>query len=81
MYTTNHINQRMNQRGINKRMIETVLEFGQSDYDRISLNRSGAEKVIALLESKLRALKKIADKGGITVVYDNNSLISTWNIY
>lgn len=79
MKMTKHMSQRMNQRGINRNMLDMVLEFGTPHNDRYSLNKKEADQVIARLQRMLTDLKKIADKGGITVVMKNDACITTWN--
>lgn len=79
MKMTKHVSQRMNQRGINRNMLDMVLEFGTPHNDRYSLNKKEANQAIARLQRKLTDLKKIADKGGITVVMENNTCITAWN--
>lgn len=71
--------QRMNQRGINKIMVEAALDFGTPHNDRYSLGRKEAQAAIAQLQGMLKVLTKVADKGGITVVVENGTYITAWN--
>lgn len=80
MRSSKHMDQRMNQRGISRQMVETALLFGIKHNDRCVIGRKEANLAIELLQEQLRALKKLADKGGITVVHDNDTLITTWNL-
>ena len=72
--------QRMNQRGISRQMVDTALHFGTRHNDRCVIGRKEANLAIELLQSQLKTLKKLADKGGITVVLDKDTLITTWNL-
>ena len=74
------MDQRMSQRGISRRMVETALHFGTQHNDRCVLGRKEAKLAIEHLQSQLKTLKKLVDKGGITVVLDNDTLITTWNL-
>ena len=79
MNVTRHMTQRMNQRGINKIMVEAALDFGTPHKDRHSLGRKEAQAAIAQLQGMLKVLTKVADKGGITVVVENGTYITAWN--
>ena len=79
MNLTKHMTQRMNQRGINKIMVEAALDFGTPHNDRYSLGRKEAQAAIAQLQGMLKVLTKVADKGGITVVVENGTYITAWN--
>ena len=79
MTLSKHIDQRMNQRGITRQMVETAQAFGVKRNDRYILGRKEARLAISLLQNQLRTLKKLADKGGITVVVEGGTLITTWN--
>ena len=79
MKMTRHAVQRMNQRGINKNMLDMVMEFGTPHNGRYSLNKKEANQVIVRLQRMLNDLKRIADKGGITVVMENDTYITAWN--
>ena len=79
MNLTKHMTQRMNQRGINKIMVEAALDFGTPHKDRYSLGRKEAQAAIAQLQGMLKVLTKVADKGGITVVVENGTYITAWN--
>ena len=83
MYETHHINQRVRQRGITKRMIELTLEFGDVQADKIRL---GTRRIKKLLKNRKqvsqdlkRDLLKILDKGGLVVVASESTLITAYN--
>ena len=79
MQLSRHIDQRMNQRGITKEMVELTLEYGEIDNDRWVLNRKGVEAIIESLEKQLRTARKLRDKGGIIVVAEDNTLVTTYD--
>jgi Domain of unknown function (DUF4258) len=79
MRTTIHAQQRMSQRGINRSMVDLCLEHGKIDRNKVLLGRKDAEDLLAEMQDRMKVLKKIIDKGGITVISDNNTLITTYN--
>ena len=76
MECTHHIKQRMPQRGISKRMVELVLDYGTLDGQGKYVLR---QKDVARIVADLRYLMKIIDKGGVTVVADGEVLITAYN--
>ena len=78
MDITRHMNKRMSHRGINKSIVDLVLEFGESRQDRYILGKRKAQQVIEQLQAQLASLKKISDKGGVVVVTDGESLLTTY---
>lgn len=79
MRTTIHAQQRMSQRGINRSMVDLCLEHGKIDRNKVLLGRKDAEDLLAKMQDRMKVLKKIIDKGGITVISDNNTIITTYN--
>jgi len=79
MITTNHILVRMSQRGISKKLIDLVYEYGKEKGDKLILNRKTTQKVITEIDSMRKELLRILDKGGVTVVLDNDALITAYN--
>lgn len=79
MKTTTHAQQRMSQRGINRSMVDLCLEHGKIDQDRVLLGRKDAEDLLAKMQARMNVLKKIIDKGGIIVISDRNTIITTYN--
>ena len=79
MQQTNHIQQRMSQRGISRDMVALVMAYGETSRDRHTLDRRGALKRLEELQKEERVLKKILDKGGVTVVAADGALITTFN--
>lgn len=79
MQTTKHIQQRMSQRGVSRDMVELVLTRGTLDQDKYVLGRKEALSLLDALQREERLLKKILDKGGVVVVAEGDSLITTYN--
>ncbi|MDP3587643.1 MAG: hypothetical protein Q8R58_06300 [Sulfuricurvum sp.] len=79
MVTTQHSLARMSQRGLPKRLIDLVCEFGKEQGDKFILNKKSTQKMINELDSMRKELLKIMDKGGITVVVNDDTLITAYN--
>lgn len=79
MVTTKHCQTRMSQRGLPKRLLDLVVEFGKDSGDKLILNRKATQKVIDEIDTMRKELLRIMDKGGVTVVVDNDSLITAYN--
>lgn len=79
MVTTKHCQSRMSQRGLPKRLLELVLEFGKENGDNLILNKKATQKVIEEIDTIRKELLKVLDKGGVTVVFDNDTLITAYN--
>lgn len=80
MVTTKHCQTRMSQRGLPKRLLDLVLEFGKDSGDKLVLNKKATQKVIDEIDIIRKELLRVMDKGGVTVVLDNDTLITTYNI-
>ena len=79
MFETYHINQRVRQRGITKRMIELTLEFGEVQADKIRLGSRRIKKLLRTHKELKKDLLKILDKGGLVVVVSGATLITAYN--
>ena len=79
MVTTKHCQARLSQRGLPKRLVDLVLEFGKDNGDKLILNKKATQKVIDEIDTMRRELLKVMDKGGVTVVIDNDTLITAYN--
>lgn len=79
MVTTKHCQSRMSQRGLPKRLLELVLEFGKDSGDKLILNKKATQKVIEEIDTIRKELLRVLDKGGVTVVLDNGALITAYN--
>ena len=80
MITTNHILARMSQRGISKKLVDLVYEYGKEQGDKLILNRKTTLTLIKEIDSMRKELLRIMDKGGVTVVLQDNTYITTYNI-
>lgn len=80
MTATKHIGERMSQRGMTKRMLELVMEFGKEQGDKIVLNRKTTQYLLDEIDQTKKDLLKVMDKGGIVVVCDNETLITTYRV-
>jgi len=79
MYETLHINKRLRQLGITKRMIELTLEFGDVQADKIRLGTRRIKKLLRTHKELKKDLLKILDKGGLVVVAFSATLITAYN--
>ncbi len=79
MIKTKHIVDRMNQRGINAKMIELALEYGINKKDKIILDKKNISKLLKEIDSYRKDLLKIMDKNGLVVVAVNDSLLTVYN--
>lgn len=79
MVTTKHCQARMAQRGLPKRLLDLVLEFGKDSGDKLILNKKATQKVIDEIDTMRKELLRIMDKGGVTVVIDNEAMITAYN--
>lgn len=79
MQASRHIQQRMSQRGITGKIVETVLMHGRIDQDKTILDRRGAVRLLEKLKEEEAILKKIIDKGGVVVVTEGEHMITTYN--
>ena len=80
MHFSQHAGQRMNQRGISRRLIEFTLRYGRLDGDKRIIDRNGSRRLINELNEELRLAKQVLDKGGVTVVEGNDTVITTYNV-
>ena len=78
MQITAHADVRMNQRGITKNQLDLVLEHGEPDGDKIVLTAKGARELIGVLRREMKRLEAVANKGGISVVIDGETVITTY---
>lgn len=79
MVTTKHCQARMSQRGLPKRLLDLVLEFGKYSGDKLILNKKATQKVIDEIDTIRKELLRIMDKGGVTVVVNNELCITAYN--
>ena len=79
MKETKHFWARMSHRGLTKQIIDIVLDFGKSSGDKIVLNRKDSRNALKELDRIRKNIMRILDKGGVTVVADNDILITAYN--
>ncbi|MFK5936934.1 MAG: hypothetical protein QM497_00930 [Sulfurimonas sp.] len=79
MVTTKHCQARMSQRGLPKRLLDLVLEFGKDEGNKLVLNKKITQAIIDELDAKKKQLLKIMDKGGVTIVVQDDICITTYN--
>ena len=75
-----HAGQRMNQRGISRRLVEFALRHGRVEGNKHILDRNESRRVIDALMEELRLAKRALDKGGIAVVEGGATLVTTYNL-
>lgn len=78
MNKTQHIETRMNQRGIKKEMIDLALDYGEIDGDRYTLTRKECQNRIAELRQQQKMLEHAHKKGGIIVVMADDTVITAF---
>jgi hypothetical protein len=79
MKTTQHAMQRMSQRGVTGDMVDFVLNYGFLEQDKYVLGKRQALELLNDLKKQERVIKKILDKGGVTVIAQDDVLITTYN--
>jgi len=79
MLTTKHVLARMSQRGLTKHLLELALEFGKMKGDKVVLNKKTTQKVLQEIDKLRKELLKVMDKGGVTVVMDNDTIITAYD--
>ena len=80
---THHAEVRINQRGITKEMIELALDYGRFVKDKVIFGKKEATKLLNKYRKSKemkKKLLKIIDKGGITVVVDND-IVTAYKIH
>ena len=80
MAKTRHIQQRMNQRSIQQGWLDLVKAFGIDDGDRIVLNRNGIDCALEKMKKMAAELQKMRSRGGIVLVLDGNTEITTYTL-
>jgi hypothetical protein len=81
MQISQHAGQRMNQRGISRRLLDFTLRHGRVEGDKHIIDRNESRRIIETLTEELRLAKRIMDKGGITVVEgDRDTVVTTYNV-
>jgi hypothetical protein len=81
MHVSQHASQRLNQRGISRRLVDFALRYGRVEGNKHVLDRTESRRVIEDLEEHLRLAKRALDKGGIAVVEGGDTLITAYNLH
>ena len=81
MKMTKHFEKRMKQRGISGTMVNVAYMFGNNKKDKIVLTQQEVKKLLKIYKKsdQKQILKGILDKGGITLVEKDNTLITVYN--
>ena len=79
MQFSQHAGRRMNQRGISRRLVEFTLRHGRIEGDKHILDRNTSRRLIDELNEELRLAKQVLDKGGVTLVEGDDTIITTYN--
>lgn len=80
MHMTTHMDCRMNQRGIRKCLVDPALDVGDVDGDRFVLTQKAIDREISALQGRLKLLGEARKKGGIVVVAEGESAITTYRL-
>jgi hypothetical protein len=77
--TSKHAAARQAQRGISTTMIDYVLTNGQLEKDKYVLGKKEILDILTSIEDEKRLLMKLLDKGGVVVVAEGETVITTYN--
>lgn len=77
--TTKHAGARQSQRGISTLMVEYVMTNGVEEKDKFILGKKEISLRLTAIEQEKRLLMKLMDKGGVVVVADGETVITTYN--
>jgi hypothetical protein len=80
MTLTRHAEQRMNQRGIPRRLVDFALRYGRIEGDKHVMDRRETRRLVDDLREQLRIALHVLDKGGITVVEGDGTVITMYNV-
>lgn len=75
-----HAQMRMGQRGIPAALLGLVRKHGRVDGDRVVLDRREAKALLDQITAERAALLKVIDKGGIAVVEQGETIVTTYNL-
>ncbi len=78
MNITQHIDARMNQRAIRKDLVNLTLDLGDAIGDKIVLTSKMIDAETVNLKRRLKLLSEARKKGGVVVVAEGHSLITTY---
>lgn len=77
---TLHLDRRMNQRAVTRPMLDLALQHGEILGDRCVLSRKAIEARMRDLEKEMSQLRDLHQKGGIVVVVEGDTILSTWRL-
>lgn len=77
--TSKHAKTRQSQRGITSPMVDYVFANGAEANDKLTLGRKEVLQRLAEIGEEKRLLMKILDKGGVVVVAQGDTVITTYN--
>jgi len=80
MAKTRHMHKRMGQRGINGRIVDIVSTYGELIGDRVILDIRNIDELLRHMDKVKKDLLRVRDKGGVVIVEDNGSQITTYNL-
>lgn len=80
MSKTRHMHQRMGQRGITKRMIDLVLNYGVYSDEKCTLDRKNIDALVGEMDRLRKQLVQLRDKGGLTVVEHDDVQITAYRV-
>jgi hypothetical protein len=80
MAKTRHIQQQMNRRSINDRMLYMIEQFGVNNGDKIILNRKACQSIESELRRLLSDITKLQGRGGAVLVSAGGDLITTYTL-
>lgn len=80
MHISHHAEQRLNQRGIPRRLVDFALRHGRVEGNKRVVDRNESRRIIESLMEELRLAKRVMDKGGIAIVDGGDMLITAYNL-
>lgn len=80
MSKTRHIQARMSQRGIKQSMVDLAKKYGVKQQDKIILNKKGLQCLLNELRSVQKVAQKMIEKGGLVVVEQGGTEITTYHL-
>ncbi|NHN93845.1 hypothetical protein [Acetobacter sicerae] len=75
---TRHLDQRMNQRGITRDLIDLTLSHGTWEGDRCILKKKDIQAFLNEMDQFRSRMVRMMDKGGLVVVEAENRQITTY---
>lgn len=80
MHISHHADQRMNQRGISRRLMDFTLRHGRVEGNKRVLDRKESRRIIESLTEEPRLARQAMDKGGVTVVESGDTIVTAYNV-